>query len=314
MMKPDVVVTGNIAAPGAIPALERHFTAHLLWQAENETRFLAGLAERVEGIAAGGHRRVDGALMDALPRLKIIANFGVGVDAIDLAAAKARGIAVTNTPDVLTLEVADLAMALILDVSRGLSAGDRFVRAGKWPKGGFALQRGVRGKTLGILGLGRIGAAIAAHGEQFGMRVLWTGRRPRPDIAWPQVASPVELAQQSDVLVVACPGGAETFHLVNAEVLAALGPEGMLVNIGRGSVVDEAALVEALAERRLGRAALDVFENEPRVPPALLTMENVVLTPHIGSATIETRAAMAQLMIDNLLAHYSGQPLLTRVV
>ncbi|HZS83222.1 MAG TPA: 2-hydroxyacid dehydrogenase [Stellaceae bacterium] len=313
-MKPDIVVTAHISAPGTMPTLEREFTAHHLWRATDEKSFLAALADRVEGMAVGGHRPIDAALMDALPKLKVIANFGVGVDSIDLAAAQARGIAVTNTPDVLTDEVADLAIALVLDAARGMSAGDRFIRAGKWTKGGMALQRGIRGKTLGILGLGRIGSAIAAHGEHFGMRVLWTGPRPKPAARWTYVADLVELAREADVLVVACPGGAATRRLVTAEVLAALGPEGMLVNIGRGSVVDEPALVDALKGGILGRAALDVFEDEPKVPEALLAMENVVLTPHIGSATIETRAAMGQLMIDNLLAYYAGKPLLTRVV
>jgi lactate dehydrogenase-like 2-hydroxyacid dehydrogenase len=294
--------------------LERDFVPHHLWQATDEASFLSALAGKVEGMAVGGHRPIDGKLMDALPKLKIIANFGVGVDSIDLAAAKARGIAVTNTPDVLTDEVADLAMALMLDAARGLSMGDRFVRAGKWLKGGMPLQHCVRGKTLGILGLGRIGSAIARHGEHFGMHILWTGRNAKPQAPWPFVPSLVELARQSDFLVIATPGGGETFHLVNAEVLAALGAKGTLINIGRGSVVDEAALVDALKSGALGHAALDVFEREPNVPNALLAMENVVLLPHIGSATLETRAAMGQLMVDNLLAHFAGRPLLTRVV
>jgi hydroxypyruvate reductase len=313
-MKPDVVVTGNISAPGTMETLEREFTTHHLWKEQDEASFLAAIAPRIEGMAVGGHRPIDGKLMDALPKLKLIANFGVGVDSIDLAAAKARGIAVTNTPDVLTDEVADLAIALVIDAARGISASDRFVRAGQWLKGNFPLQHGVRGKTMGILGLGRIGAAIARHGEHFGMTVLWNGRRPKPEAPWPYVASLVELARQSDFLVVACPGGAETYHLVTAEVLAALGPKGTLVNIGRGSVVDEPALVDALKRGVLGRAALDVFEHEPKVPPALLDMENVVLVPHNGSATVETRAAMGQLMVDNLLAHFAGKALLTRVV
>ncbi|MBV9522727.1 MAG: 2-hydroxyacid dehydrogenase [Alphaproteobacteria bacterium] len=313
-MKPEIVVTGNISAPGTMAALEDAFTAHHLWKADDETRFLAPIAARIEGMAVGGHRPIDAALMDRLPKLKLIANFGVGVDSIDLAAAKSRGIAVTNTPDVLTEEVADLAIALLIDAARGISASDRYLRAGKWRGGDFPLQHGIRGKSMGILGLGRIGTAIAEHGAHFGMTVRWTGRRAKAGVPWTFVPSLVELARLSDFLVVACPGGAETFHLVTSEVLAALGREGTLVNIGRGSVVDEAALVDALKSGALGGAALDVFEHEPDVPEPLLAMANVVLVPHIGSATVETRAAMGQLMVDNLLAHFAGKPLLTRVV
>jgi lactate dehydrogenase-like 2-hydroxyacid dehydrogenase len=267
----------------------------------------------VRAIVSSGHAGADAAMMDALPKTEIITCFGVGYDAIDVAAAKARKIAVTNTPDVLTDDVADLAIGLLIDVARRISRGDRFVRAGGWLKGGLEFGTALKGKKVGIVGLGRIGQATAKRAEAFGMEILYHGRKRQPDVAYRYYPDLLGLARDCDFLLLTLPGGPETKGLVTAEVLAALGPQGTLVNVARGSIVDEAALVAALQSGALGAAALDVFVNEPRVPAALMAMDNVVLQPHVGSATHGTRAAMGQLVIDNLLAHFEGRPLLTRV-
>jgi lactate dehydrogenase-like 2-hydroxyacid dehydrogenase len=309
-MTPEILVTGRVL-PATRAALERLFTVHLLPNGPARTEFLAAAGRTIRGIA--GAAGADAALIAALPNLEIIANFGVGYDWVDVPAAKARGIPVTNTPDVLTDEVADLAMALILDSARQISRADRFVRAGKWLDGNFPLARTVAGRSLGIVGLGRIGMAIGRRAEAFRMQVLWHGPRPKPDVAWPFVADLLEIARLADFLMVICPLTPATRGLISAEVLAALGPEGTLVNLARGAVVDEPALVEALQSGTLGAAALDVFSHEPHVPEALLTMDNVVLQPHLGSATLETRTAMGQVMIDNLAAHFDGRPLPNRV-
>ncbi len=248
-----------------------------------------------------------------MPRVEIIACFGIGVDAIDLAAARTRGIRVTNTPDVVTDDTADIALSLILAVERRVAEGDRFVRRGGWPQGELGFGRSLGGRRLGVIGLGRIGRAIAARAAAFGMAIAYTGPRAKPDSPHRFVADLIELARWSDILVVACPGGEATRNLVGKPVLEALGPAGTLINIARGSIVDQAALVEALEAGAIGGAGLDVFANEPNVPSALTRLENVVLMPHTGSATHETRAAMGELMIDNLLAHFAGRPLLTPV-
>jgi lactate dehydrogenase-like 2-hydroxyacid dehydrogenase len=312
-MKPEIALVTGLP-PVTVAALEAAFTVHKVHEASDPKAFLAGIADRVRGIATSGGKGADAALMDALPKTEIIGGFGVGYDSIDIAAAKARGIRVTNTPDVLTDDVADLALVLLLDAARMVSASDRFVRAGRWLKGNYPLGRAVAGKTMGIIGLGRIGKAIARRGEACGMKIAYHGRSRQSDVDYPYYATPVELAKASDFLVIASPGGKETYRLVNAEVLAALGKEGTLVNIARGTVVDEPALVEALKNGTLGAAALDVFEDEPNVPTELFAMDNVVLLPHQGSATVETRRAMGQLMVDNLIAHFAGKPLLTPVV
>jgi hydroxypyruvate reductase len=238
----------------------------------------------------------------------------VGYDGIDVAAAKRRGITVTNTPDVLNDCVADLAMGLTIAAARRLSEGDRYVRAGKWLKGPMPLATRVSGKRLGIVGFGRIGQTIAKRASGFEMQIAYHSRRPVADAPFKHYPSLVELAKSSDFLVVITPGGKETFHLINEEVMRALGPKGILVNVARGSVVDEKALVKVLQEGALGGAGLDVFEDEPKVPEALFAMDNVVLAPHVGSATHETRTAMGNLCVDNLVLHFGGKPVLTRVV
>jgi lactate dehydrogenase-like 2-hydroxyacid dehydrogenase len=310
--RPDVVVVTPIYAP-SLEALDRLFTLHRLWEAKDRAAFYAPLADKVRAIVSSGHAGADAAMMDALPKTEIIACFGVGYDAIDVAAAKARNIAVTNTPDVLTDDVADLAIGLLIDVARRISRGDRFIRAGGWLKGGLEFGTALKGKRVGIVGLGRIGRAAAQRAEAFGMEIAYHGRRRQPDVGYRYHPDLLGLARDSDFLLLTLPGGPETKGLVTAEVLAALGPQGTLVNVARGSIVDEAALVAALQSGALGAAALDVFADEPRVPAALMTMDNVVLQPHVGSATHGTRAAMGQLVIDNLLAHFAGRPLLTRV-
>jgi len=311
-MKPEILVASQMPAP-TMRALEENFTLHKLYEAEDQAAFLAGIKDKVRAIATSGGKGASAALMDAVPKTEIIANFGVGYDAVDVPAAKARNIPVTNTPDVLTDDVADLALALLLDAARRVSESDRFVRAGKWLKGNHPLGQALAGKKLGIVGLGRIGAAIATRAEAFKLQVSWYGPRPKPDAKWPHVPKLVDLAREVDFLCVICPLTPETRHLVTREVIEALGPEGTLINVARGPVVDEAALVDCLKAGKLGHAALDVFEDEPRVPEALFALDNTVLLPHVGSATHETRAAMGQLVVDNLVAHFAGKPLLTRV-
>jgi hydroxypyruvate reductase len=310
--KEEIVVAAPMYPP-TLEALAAEFVTHLLFQAKDKAAFLAPLRDRVTAIATIGEVGADGALMDALPRAKIIVANSVGVDAIDFAAAKARGVAVTNTPGVLTDCVADLGMALTLAVARRVVEADRYVRAGRWLGGPLGFGAKLGGKTMGIVGMGRIGQALALRAAAFGMRVAYHNRHRKPEVPSPYYEDLAELAKASDFLVLILPGGAATRHLVDARILAALGSKGYLINIARGSVVDEAALVKALQDGVIAGAGLDVFADEPRVPAALLAMENVVLQPHQGSATHETRTAMGQLMIDNLKAHFAGKTLLTPV-
>jgi lactate dehydrogenase-like 2-hydroxyacid dehydrogenase len=295
-------------------ALDTNFTTHKLYEAADPAGALVAWSDEIRGMACSStNGAVDAALIDALPRLEIIANMGVGTDGIDLAHAKSRGIPVTNTPDVLNDAVADTAMALLLNVTRRMVAADAFVRSGEWLKHHMALTYGITGKTCGIVGMGRIGQAIAKRAEAFGMEIAWHGPRPKPELSYRYFHTATELARASDVLILALPGGPSTRHAVNAEVLEALGPQGYLVNIARGSVVDEPALIEALKSRSIAGAGLDVFENEPDISTEFFDLDNVVLAPHIGSATRETRKAMGDLVVANLLAHFEGRPLLTPV-
>jgi lactate dehydrogenase-like 2-hydroxyacid dehydrogenase len=252
--------------------------------------------------------------MAALPALKVISSLGVGYDTIDIEAARRRGVTVGNTPDVLNDCVADLAFGLLIDVARGISAAERFVRRGDWKRGAFPLATRVSGKRLGVLGLGRIGQAIARRSIGFEMEVRYHSRRPVENVAWAYEPTPQALAEWADFLVVACAGGAATHHLVSSDVLKALGPKGFLINISRGTVVDERALVDALLQKRIAGAALDVFENEPNVPEELLSLDNVVLLPHIASATHETRKAMGDLVLANLRSYFSSGRVQTPIV
>ncbi len=312
-MKAEVIVTTKIF-PRTQERLDREFTCHKMHEAADRAAFLKDLAPRVRALATFGPAGADAKLMDALPKLELISNFGVGVDAIDLAAAKQRNIIVTNTPNVLNDCVADTAMALTVNVMRKFPQAEGYLRTGAWAaKGGYPLTTSLGGKTMGILGLGRIGEAIARRAQAFGMAIRYHNRKKK-DVAYPYDGDVVALAKNSDLLMVVTPGGAETEKLVNAKVLDALGPEGYLVNIARGSVVDEPVLLQYLQEKKIAGAGLDVFADEPRVPPAFFTLDNAVLFPHVGSATMETRTAMGNLQIDNLLAHFAGKPVLTRVV
>ena len=312
-MKPEIIITARGHA-GTQATLREEFACHLLHEAKDRDAFFSQHAPNVRGLATFGPLPVDGQLMDRLPKLEIIANFGVGVDAINLADAKRRGIIVTNTPDVLNEAVADTALALILNTVREFPQAERHLRAGRWAaQGPFPLSADVGGRTLGILGLGRIGEAIAKRALACGMKIRYHNRR-RKDAPYPYDPDPVTLAANSDVLMVVTPGGPETNKLVGAAVLDALGPQGYLVNIARGSVVDEPVLLRYLQEKRIAGAGLDVFVDEPRVPPEFFTLENCVLFPHVGSATQETRKAMGDLQIENLRLHFAGKPVRTRVV
>ena len=269
-------------------------------------------AAKVRAVVTSGRNGVPSALMAALPNLEIVTNFGVGYDTTDVAQAVARGIQVTHTPDVLTDCVADTALGLMLDVFRRFGASERFLREGRWESGGFPLTRRFSGSTVGVLGLGRIGQAIARRAAAFDATILYTTRRPVEEVPWEHVASAVELARRSDVLVIAVPGGAATVGLVDAEVIRALGPEGFLVNIARGSVVDEDALIAALEAGEIAGAGLDVFAHEPHVPERLIR-DDVTLLPHVGSGTHETRRDMRDLTLANLRAYLAGEPLPTPV-
>jgi lactate dehydrogenase-like 2-hydroxyacid dehydrogenase len=312
MMKPDLLMVGAMYKPTQT-VLESTYVTHKLWEAPDRDAFLASVADRITAAATTGSRGMDDATMAKLPKLKVIGHFGVGVDSVDVDAAKRRGIVVTNTPDVLTEDVADIALALLLSAVRRVPQGDRYVREGKWLMGPMALTQSVQGKKVGVIGLGRIGKAIAKRCEAFNLKVAYQGRNKQANVAYPYHADPVSLAREVDVIVVAAPGGDATRGLVNRAVLEALGPEGTIVNIARGSVIDEAAMIDALKSGKLGAAGLDVFDKEPAVPAELLALENVVVQPHVGSATHPTRTAMGQLVIDNLAAHFAGKPLLTPV-
>ena len=310
-MKPPLLVTGPMYPP-TLAELERAYDAKRLWSAPDKDAVLRELAA-VTAVASSNSGGIDAATIARLPKLKVIAHFGVGYDTVDVDAARARGIAVTNTPDVLTEEVADLALALLLATIRLVPQGDRYVRAGNWLKGPMALTASLQGRSVGIVGMGRIGRAIARRCEAFGVKLAYQGPNRKADLAYAHHADPVALAKACDVLVVACPGGEATRGLVSRAVIDALGPEGFLVNIARGSVVDEPALLEALQQGRLAGAGLDVFVDEPRVPEAFFALDNVVLQPHVASATHPTRKAMGQLVIDNLAAHFAGKPLVTPI-
>lgn len=317
MTRPEILQVGSYPAWDEEP-LNQAFTLHRYFDAADKASFLAEVGPRIRGIATRGDLGANAAMIAACPNLEVISVYGVGYDAVDLDACRARGIRVSNTPDVLTKDVADLAVALMLAQSRGIPTAERWARDGSWTaKGGFPLQRRAWGRRAGILGLGRIGFEIARRLKGFDMQIAYSSRSPKAEAeaeGMVFIADPVELARQSEVLFVALAATAETRHIVGREVLAALGPEGMLVNISRGSNVDEEALIEALKARTLGSAALDVFESEPVFDARFLTLDNVLLQPHHGSGTFETRKAMGQLMRDNLTAHFSGAPLITPVL
>lgn len=290
---------------------ESRFEVLRAWEADDPEAVIDDRAKDVVGIATVGHRRVDADLMSRLPNLQIVANFGVGYDTVDAAEAARRGVVVTNTPGVLDDEVADTALGLLLMTVRELPQSERYLRAGRWEEEGpYPLTAAtLRGRSLGILGLGRIGETIAARAAAFGLSIGYHNRRPKPESPYRYFPTLLEMAHEVDILLVATPGGDGTKHLVDAEVLGALGGQGVLVNVARGSVVDEAALAAALRSGTILAAGLDVYEDEPHVHPDLLTMDRVVLLPHVGSASIATRQAMGQLVVDNLVAWFDrGRP------
>jgi lactate dehydrogenase-like 2-hydroxyacid dehydrogenase len=312
-MQPEILI-GAPMPDAVIAALTGAFTVHKLWEIEDKHSFFADAGQRVRGMAANTLAgRIDGALMDKLPALEIIASFGVGYDNIDAAAAAERGVIVTNTPGVLDDEVADLTIGLLLATLRRLPQADRFVRDGKWPNGAFPLSPTLRGRTIGILGLGAIGKAIAHRLEAFGVDIAYHGRTQQSGVGYAYHDTLVGLAAACDVLIAIVPGSAETRHLVDADVLAALGSDGVFINVARGSVADQTALIAALEAGTILAAGLDVYEDEPHVPPALIALANVVLLPHLGSASVKTRAAMGQLVVDNLTAWFSKREPLTPV-
>jgi lactate dehydrogenase-like 2-hydroxyacid dehydrogenase len=310
MEKPDLLMIVPMAAPVAA-ALEEDFTVHSLADAADSDALLARLAPTLRFAATAG--RCSASLMEKLPRLEVVGSFGVGYDGVDVEAAKVRGVRVTNTPDVLNDCVAEVTVGLMIALAHRIPQADRFVREGRWLRERFPLTAELTGAKAGVLGLGRIGRAIARRLEAFKMEIAYHGRRERPDVPYRFYADLETMAREVDWLVVIAPASAETRGIVSRRVMEALGPEGFLVNVARGSLVDEPAMVELLASGRLGGAALDVFADEPRVPEALFGLDTVVLSPHQGSATHRTRRAMGELVVANLRAHKRGEPLLTPV-
>ena len=311
-MKPELLQVAKLP-PFVIEPLRPDFEIHDYANAADREGLLSQVGERVRGVIASGIAGPDAALINRLPKLEIISSFSVGYDSTDVTAAKARNVIVTNTPDVLTDDVADLAMTFILALPRRVPEAERYLRAGNWLKAPMALGVKVTGKRLGIVGLGRIGSAIAKRAQGFDMTIQYNDVAERQGSPYRFFPDLLELARNSDILVAATIGGPSTQGLISAAVLDALGPKSFFVNICRGSVVDEPALVAALQQRKIAGAALDVFVDEPNVPAELMTMENVILTPHVASGTTDTRLAMAQLVIDNLRNHFAGRPVLTPV-
>ncbi len=296
--------------------LNEQFIVHRYFEAEDKPELLRRVGGSVRGVACRGESVVDRQMIEAMPRLEVISIYGVGYDGVDLEACRQRGIRVANTPDVLTNDVADLAVGMMLALGRGVVPADHWVRSGAWrDKGPFPLMHRVHGRRAGILGLGRIGQAIGRRLVGFDIPVAYFSRARKPDSSdWEYVDSPVALARWADVLFVTLAATPHTRHIVDREVLEALGPDGMLVNVSRAANVDEEALLDALENGSLGGAALDVFENEPALDPRFAALDTVLLQPHQASGTVETRKAMGQLMRDNLSAHFAGKPLLTPVI
>jgi len=310
-MPADILITAPLP-PFLYDPLKAAYRCHDYHQASDKQALLTAEGGGIRGLVQGGGTVTATRLLDALPKLEIISVFGVGYDGVPTAYCRERGIKVTNTPDVLTDDVADVALALVLMTGRGFVRLNRFVQAGQWEKGSPELTTKLSGRKVGILGLGRIGKAIAERVAAMGMKVAYTGRKPQ-DVRYEYIADLKALAAAVDFLIVACPGGEATRNIVNADVLAALGKKGTLINIARGSIVDEPALVAALEAGTIKAAGLDVFADEPHIPAALLKMDNVVLLPHVGSATRETRQAMGDLCKANLDAWFADRKVLTLI-
>ena len=312
--KPDVLLVGQ-KKPVMMAGLAPKVTLHCLADAKDQDAFIGSVGDKIRAIAiAYTANKLDANFMQRFPRLEQISSFGVGYDHIDAKWAGAHGIIVTNTPEVLNEEVADTALGLLLCTVREFPRAERYLRAGKWPQGHYPLSKAtLRNRTVGMVGMGRIGKAIARRLEAFGVPVVYHSRNPQVGVAYKYYPKLLDMARDVDTLMVIVPGGAGTANMINAEVLKALGPNGVLVNMARGSVVDEPALIEALKNRTIYSAGLDVFAKEPHVPKELMEMEHVCLFPHLGSSTEVTRAAMDQLVVDNILAWAAGKPPLTPV-
>ena len=309
----QVLIHGPVM-PLVVNGISKMLPVHKLWEQADQDAFIAANGAKIQGLVGGFKAKIDGVFMDRLPNLKIIANFGVGYDMVDAVAAAERGIIVTNTPDVLNEEVADTAFGLLLMTVKKLPQSERYLRAGKWEtEGAYPLTASLRGRTMGIVGLGRIGKAIARRAEAFGLKLAYFGRKKQDDIAYPYYSDLVAMARDVDILMLILPGGPSTYRLVGREVLEALGPDGILINVARGTVVDEPVLVEMLEKRAILGAGLDVFEHEPKLTKGLSELDNAVLLPHVGSATNHTRNAMGQLVVDNVLAMAAGRSPLTPV-
>ncbi|HEY7458303.1 MAG TPA: 2-hydroxyacid dehydrogenase [Xanthobacteraceae bacterium] len=303
---------------GPVPAfveeqIDRLFTVHKLHKASDREAFFKEIAPKVRAIISFGAVPISAALMQTMPNLEIVGNFGVGYDSVDAKWAGEHGIVVTNTPGVLDEEVADTTLGLLLNTVRQLPQSERYLRAGKWLEKPFPLSATLRGRKVGIVGMGRIGKAIARRIEALRLPVVYHSRRPAEGVTYRHYPNLVAMARDIDVLIVIVPGGAATKNMINREVLEALGPNGVLINVARGSVVDEPALIEALRNKKILSAGLDVFADEPRVPKELIDMDHVVLLPHVGSASVETRRAMGQLVVDNLKSWAEGKGPITPV-
>ena len=312
--KPDVLLVGA-KKPVLMKGFEGKVTLHHWLDAKDKAAFVKEVGDKIKAIAiAYTANKVDGKFLQQFPHLEQVSSFGVGYDHIDAKWAGEHGITVTNTPEVLNEEVADTAVGLLLCTVREFPQSERFLRAGKWPQGHYPLTKStLRDRTVGMVGMGRIGKAIARRLEAFGVPVVYHSRKPQAGVNYKYYPKLLDMARDVDTLMVIVPGGAATQNLINAEVLKALGPKGVLINMARGSVVDEPALIEALKSRTIYSAGLDVFVNEPQVPKELIEMDHIVLFPHLGSSTEVTRAAMDQLVVDNILAWAGGKPPLTPV-
>ena len=310
----DVLLIGP-KKPVIVDGLQAAFNLHAMVDAADRDALIAGLAPRLRAIAVSvSSERVDGTLMARLPKLEIVSTFAVGYDHIDSKWASEHGVVVTNTPGVLTEEVADTALGLLLCTVREFPQAERYLRAGRWLERDYRLTPAtLRNRTVGLVGMGRIGQAIARRLDGFKVPVVYHSRRPQPGVPYRHYPDLIAMARDVDILLVIVPGGAQTRHMITAPVLEALGPEGIFINMARGSVIDEGVLIKALQDKTIMAAGLDVYANEPKVPQELIAMDNVVLFPHVGSATVATRSAMDQLVVDNLLAWGSGKAPLTPV-
>ncbi len=312
-LKSIKVLIPSPAMPLIVEGVDKAFTLFKLWEQPDEEAFFKEHGSSIRAIAGGAKKRMDSAYLGRIPKLEIVSNFGVGYDGVDASWCGKNKIIVTNTPDVLTDEVADLTIGLLLSTIRQLPQADAFLRRGDWLKGPFPLTTTLRGRKVGILALGRIGKAVARRLEGFGVEISYHGRSRQADVPYAYHPTLKGMAEAVDVLISVAPGGAETNKIINAEVLEALGPEGILINVGRGTVVDEKALIAALKAGRILTAGLDVFEDEPRVPAELMAMPHVVLLPHVGSGSHHTRRLMGQLVVDNLISWFEGKGPITPV-